>query len=122
MAKNVFGRPLLTCSTFPLTGFYRDGRCHTGAEDIGTHTVCAVVTAEFLAFSKSRGNDLTTPMPEYRFPGLRPGDRWCLCAARWVEAWQAGAAPMLVLEASHEKTLELVSLEVLLKFDVNKLD
>jgi len=122
MTKNVFGRPLLTCSTFPLTGFYRDGRCHTGADDIGTHTVCTIVTDEFLLFSKSRGNDLSTPIPEYRFPGLKPGDRWCLCAARWVEAWRAGAAPKLVLEATHEKTLEFVSLEILMEFDVNKLD
>jgi uncharacterized protein (DUF2237 family) len=96
-----------------LTGFFRDGCCHTGPEDLGRHTVCAEVTAEFLAFSKARGNDLSTPVPAFGFPGLRPGDRWCLCAARWREAWEAGKAPCVVLGATHEATLELVDLAAL---------
>ena len=110
MAKNVLGDDLITCSMDPLTGFYRDGCCNTGAEDAGVHTVCAEVTAEFLAFSASRGNDLSTPRPEYGFTGLRPGDRWCLCAARWAEALEADAAPAVVLAATHARTLEWVSL------------
>ncbi|MDO8898210.1 MAG: DUF2237 domain-containing protein [Bacteroidales bacterium] len=116
MAKNVFGEPLIECSTKPLTGFYRDGCCNTGEEDAGLHTVCAVMTEEFLTFSKSRGNDLSTPMPLYHFSGLKPGDNWCLCALRWVEAWQAGKAPKVILEATHEKTLDFVSLQELVKF------
>lgn len=111
MAKNVLGGELVPCSDDPLTGFYRDGCCNTGAEDLGVHTVCARVTAEFLSFSTSRGNDLTTPQPAYGFPGLRPGDHWCLCAARWLEALDAGAAPAVVLEATHAATLEWVSLD-----------
>jgi uncharacterized protein (DUF2237 family) len=114
--KNVFGEKLNTCSTNPMTGFYRDGCCSTGTSDSGTHTVCSVVTKEFLEFSKSRGNDLVTPRPEYQFPGLRPGDRWCLCALRWVEAWEAGMAPQVVLEATHERTLDYISLEELAKW------
>jgi uncharacterized protein len=109
--KNVMGGDLQTCSVRPLTGFYRDGCCNTGEDDRGLHTVCAVVTAEFLAFSASRGNDLSTPAPEYGFPGLVPGDRWCLCAMRWREAFEHGAAPRVVLGATNAKTLEIVSLE-----------
>jgi uncharacterized protein (DUF2237 family) len=113
--KNVFGEPLEVCSLSPRTGFFRTGCCHTGAEDFGLHTVCTEVTAEFLAFSKSRGNDLSTPRPEFDFPGLQPGDRWCLCAARWQEALEAGAAPKVVLAATHERTLEIVDLADLKK-------
>jgi len=107
---NVLGGVLEPCSTRPVTGFYRDGCCNTGAEDIGLHTVCVVLTAEFLLFSKSRGNDLSTPMPQYGFPGLTPGDRWCLCASRWKEAFDANVAPQVVLEATHAVTLHVVSL------------
>ena len=107
---NVLGGVLEPCSTRPVTGFYRDGCCNTGAEDIGLHTVCVVLTAEFLLFSKSRGNDLSTPMPQYGFPGLQPGDRWCLCASRWKEAFDADVAPQVVLEATHAVTLHVVSL------------
>jgi hypothetical protein len=107
---NVLGGVLEPCSTRPVTGFYRDGCCNTGADDIGLHTVCVVLTAEFLLFSKSRGNDLSTPMPQYGFPGLNPGDRWCLCASRWKEAFDANVAPQVVLEATHAVTLHLVPL------------
>ena len=107
---NVLGGVLEPCSTRPVTGFYRDGCCNTGAEDIGLHTVCVVLTAEFLLFSKSRGNDLSTPMPQYGFPGLQSGDRWCLCASRWKEAFDADVAPRVVLEATHAVTLHVVSL------------
>ena len=107
---NVLGGVLEPCSTRPVTGFYRDGCCNTGADDIGLHTVCVVLTAEFLLFSKSRGNDLSTPMPQYGFPGLQPGDRWCLCASRWKEAFDADVAPQVVLEATHAVTLHVVSL------------
>ena len=110
---NVFGEPVETCSMRPMTGFYRSGCCHTGPDDFGIHTVCVEVSEDFLAFSKSRGNDLSTPMPEFGFPGLEPGDRWCLCAARWKEAMDAGMAPRVVLTATHERTLEVVSLEEL---------
>ena len=109
--RNVFGEPLVSCSERPLTGFYRTGCCHTGPEDLGLHTVCVEVTAEFLAFSKARGNDLSTPRPEFGFPGLEPGDRWCLCAARWREAFEAGRAPRVILAATHEATLDLVGLD-----------
>ncbi len=112
-SRNVFGEPLLPCSTAPLTGFYRDGCCDTGPDDTGSHTVCAVMTAEFLKFSRSRGNDLSTPRPEFRFSGLRPGDRWCLCVTRWREAHRAGLAPLVVLEATHEAALRVVSLDEL---------
>lgn len=114
--RNVFGEALAPCSHSPLTGFYRTGCCHTGAEDIGLHTVCVEVTAEFLAFSKSRGNDLSTPLPAFGFPGLKPGDRWCLCAARWKEAYEAGMAPRVVLAATHEATLQIVPLADLKRF------
>lgn len=110
---NVFGEPVETCSIRPMTGFYRTGCCHTGPEDIGVHTVCIEVTRDFLEFSKSRGNDLSTPIPEFGFPGLEEGDRWCLCAARWKEAFEVGMAPRVVLTATHERTLEVVSLEEL---------
>jgi uncharacterized protein (DUF2237 family) len=115
---NVLGGPLLPCSTKPLTGFFRDGCCNTSREDRGLHTVCTVMTAEFLAFSKAAGNDLSTPMPDYGFAGLKPGDRWCLCAARWKEALDAGAAPNVVLEATHAVTLQVVSLTELKKYAV----
>jgi uncharacterized protein (DUF2237 family) len=110
-ARNVLGGRLVACSTSPLTGFTRSGCCDTGPEDVGSHTVCAVMTAEFLAFSRARGNDLSTPRPEYGFPGLRPGDRWCLCAPRWQEALHAGAAPAVVLEATHQAALMYCDLE-----------
>lgn len=109
--RNVFGEPLIPCSLSPTTGFYRTGCCETGEEDLGLHVVCAEMTEEFLEFSKARGNDLSTPRPEFGFPGLEPGDRWCLCAARWKEAFDAGAAPRVVLMATHEAVLQLVSLE-----------
>jgi uncharacterized protein (DUF2237 family) len=112
-ALNVLGTELRPCSADPVTGFFRNGCCETSHEDLGMHTVCAVMTAEFLAFSRAAGNDLTTPMPESAFPGLQPGDRWCLCAPRWKEALDAGAAPQLVLEATHEETLAIVPLGVL---------
>lgn len=112
-ARNVLGGPLAVCSTSPMTGFFRDGCCNTGPDDTGVHTVCAVMTEAFLAFTKSRGNDLSTPRPEWNFPGLKPGDRWCLCAARWLEAYEAGAAPMVALDATHEGTLRTVPLEAL---------
>jgi uncharacterized protein (DUF2237 family) len=117
--RNVFGEPLKSCSERPLTGFYRSGCCHTGPEDLGLHTVCVEVTAEFLAFSKSRGNDLSTPQPEFGFPGLEPGDRWCLCAARWREAFEAGQAPRVILAATHEATLELVELGDLKRYAID---
>jgi uncharacterized protein (DUF2237 family) len=118
-ARNVLGGPLGECSAKPLTGFFRDGCCNTGAEDRGAHTVCALMTAEFLEFSRARGNDLSTPMPDFGFPGLKPGDRWCLCAARWREAFQAGFAPKVVLTATHERTLDYVSLEDLKKHAID---
>ena len=112
-ALNVLGGELQPCSLDPVTGFFRNGCCETGPEDVGMHTVCAVMTAEFLAFSASVGNDLSTPAPAFGFAGLQPGDRWCLCAPRWKEALDAGAAPKLVLEATHEETLAIVPLGVL---------
>jgi len=111
--RNVLGGPLGTCSRDPLTGFYRNGCCSTGPEDAGSHTVCSVVTEEFLAFSKSKGNDLSTPREEWGFPGLNPGDHWCLCAARWQEAYEAGVAPKVVLEATHKRALEIIDLDAL---------
>lgn len=111
--RNVLGGPLGTCSERPLTGFFRDGCCNTSDDDAGRHTVCAAMTAEFLAFSKAAGNDLSTPRPEFDFPGLKPGDRWCLCAARWRQAWEAGAAPRVVLNATNEATLDIVPLAAL---------
>ncbi len=114
-SKNVFGENLKSCSENPLTGFYRDGCCSTGEEDLGVHTVCVILTEEFLLFSKMRGNDLITPRPVYNFPGLKPGDKWCLCASRWKESWEAGKAPQVLLESTHEATLEIIPLEVLVK-------
>lgn len=111
MASNVLGTPLQACCRDPLTGFYRDGFCHTGPEDRGLHTVCVVITEEFLSFTRSVGNDLSTPVPAYGFPGLEPGDRWCLCVTRWAEALRAGCAPAVVLAATHVSALEFVSLE-----------
>lgn len=109
--SNVLGGPLRPCCFEPVTGFYRDGYCRTGPGDVGLHTVCAEITAEFLAFSQSRGNDLSTPRPEYQFPGLRPGDQWCLCVTRWKQALDAGVAPRVLLEGTHLSALEFVSLE-----------
>ena len=109
-AKNVLGEPLESCSEDPLTGYFRDGCCNTDRTDVGLHTVCTRVTPEFLEFSRARGNDLTTPVAAFGFPGLKPGDQWCLCTARWQEALEAGVAPRVRLMATHEKTLELVSL------------
>lgn len=112
-ARNVLGEPLQDCSHDPVTGFYRDGCCNTGADDLGSHTVCVELTAEFLAFSRDAGNDLSTPRPEFGFPGLQPGDRWCLCAPRWQEAFEAGCAPRVFLLRSHEAALEYVDFAAL---------
>ena len=109
-ARNVLGEKLQSCSERPVTGFFRDGCCNTSPEDVGVHTVCVVMTAEFLEFSKVRGNDLSTPAPEFGFPGLQPGDRWCLCAPRWREAFDVGRAPRVVLAATHEASLEFATL------------
>ncbi len=113
MAFNVLGTGLAPCSYDPVTGFFRDGCCNTGDADEGSHVVCVRMTSEFLAFSKAQGNDLSTPRPEFRFRGLRAGDRWCLCALRWAQAREAGVAPPVVLEATHERALDVVSLSVL---------
>ena len=118
-ARNVLGEPLATCSIRPMTGFFRDGCCNTGPGDLGSHTVCVVATAEFLAFSKSRGNDLSTPVPDFGFPGLEPGDRWCLCAPRWQEALEAGKAPRVVLRSTHEGALEYCLLEDLKRYAID---
>lgn len=118
-ALNVLGEPLDICSFKPMTGFYRDGCCNTGREDVGSHTVCVVMTDEFLEFSKSRGNDLSTPMPEYGFPGLKSGDRWCLCAPRWQEAFEANQAPRVVLRATHEGALTHCALADFKQFAVD---
>jgi uncharacterized protein (DUF2237 family) len=111
--KNVFGREIALCGSQPKTGFFRDGCCNTGPQDRGSHTVCARVTKEFLEFSKARGNDLSTPVPAYGFPGLTPGDRWCLCAARWKEAFDAGVAPPVLLASTNEAALRIVPYEAL---------
>ncbi|MFL6579412.1 MAG: DUF2237 family protein [Burkholderiales bacterium] len=118
-ARNVLGGPLSECGSKPMTGFYRDGCCNTGRDDLGVHSVCSLMTLEFLEFSLARGNDLSTPMPDFGFPGLKAGDRWCLCAARWREALQAGCAPRVVLTATHERTLDYVSLEDLKKHAID---
>jgi uncharacterized protein len=115
-AKNVLGSPLACCCQDPVTGFYRTGYCETGPDDAGLHLVCAEMTAEFLEFSRLRGNDLSTPAPEFGFPGLSPGDRWCLCVERWKEALEAGAAPAVVLEATHISALEFVTLDELREY------
>ncbi len=117
-SKNVFGEKLEVCSTNPMTGFFRDGCCNTGPMDTGTHTVCAIMTEAFLTYTKSKGNDLSTPIPHYQFPGLKPGDRWCLCVNRWKEAFLDGVAPKVVLEATHEKALEFVRLDDLVSHAV----
>jgi uncharacterized protein (DUF2237 family) len=118
-SRNVLGETLDVCSIKPMTGFYRDGCCNTGQADVGSHTVCAVMTPEFLDFSKSRGNDLAAPQQELGFPGLKPGDRWCLCAPRWQEALQAGQAPRVVLRATHEGALAYCSLADLKRFAID---
>ncbi|MBD2120326.1 MULTISPECIES: DUF2237 family protein [Trichocoleus] len=112
-ARNVLGGTLETCCTSPMTGYYRDGKCNTGGGDFGAHVVCAQMTEEFLAFTKEQGNDLSTPVPAFEFPGLQPGDRWCLCASRWKEALDAGMAPPVVLAATHASALEYASLNEL---------
>ena len=118
-AKNVLGGQLLACSYDPVTGYFRDGCCNTDSTDRGNHTICVRVTGQFLDFSRAQGNDLATPMPEYRFAGLKPGDRWCICASRWYEALEAGMAPPVVLEATHEETLAIVPLGVLTDYAVS---
>jgi uncharacterized protein len=114
-SSNVIGGNLEACCTSPMTGFYRDGLCRTGGQDFGSHVICAEITSEFLEFTKSRGNDLSTPVPESNFPGLKPGDRWCLCASRWQEALDVGVAPPVILSATHPRALEVVSLDDLKK-------
>jgi len=114
--KNVLGGQLLACSYDPVTGYFRDGCCHTDSSDFGNHTVCTRVTEEFLAFSLQQGNDLASAVPEHRFPGLKPGDRWCVCAARWQEALEEGVAPPVVLEATHERALRVVPLQILMEY------
>ena len=119
MEHNVLGGPLEVCGLDPLTGFYRDGRCRTGPGDLGSHTICAVVSVEFLEFQRSIGNDLSTPIPQYDFPGLKPGDRWCVTLNNWLRAHEAGVASVVVLAATHESALELVPLEVLKQYAVD---
>ena len=119
-AKNVLGGPLQSCCMDPLNGFYRDGFCHTGPDDLGLHIVCIKATREFLEFSISRGNDLSTPREEWNFPGLKPGDQWCLCALRWKEAYDAGMAPPVTLEATHISALEHLDLSVLKQFSISR--
>lgn len=116
---NVLGEPLVSCGQDPITGFFRDGHCNTCEQDVGSHTVCIEVTQDFLEFSRFRGNDLSTPHEEFNFPGLRPGDRWCLCAARWLEAFEGGMAPRVALTSTHLKALEIVPLETLRQFAVD---
>ena len=118
---NVFDEPLLSCSESPVTGFFRDGCCNTSDEDFGSHTVCVEVTQDFLDYSRFRGNDLSTPMPDFGFPGLQAGDRWCLCASRWLEAYEQGMAPKLFLTRTHKRALEIVELEKLKEYaaDIN---
>lgn len=118
LQRNVLGTTLRKCSMSPLTGFFRNGCCETDEEDLGEHTVCVEVTAPFLEFSKMRGNDLSTPMPQFQFAGLKPGDKWCVCASRWVEAYEAGSAARIVLEATHESLLDYLPLEELKKWAV----
>ncbi|APZ92785.1 DUF2237 family protein [Fuerstiella marisgermanici] len=119
MAKNVFGGDLVVCSSDPVTGFFRTGTCDTCGDDHGMHTVCAEMTAEFLEFSKAAGNDLSTPIPEYQFPGVQPGDRWCLCLPRWLEALEAGMAPKLLLKATHMSAIEHISMDTLLEYGLD---
>ena len=113
---NVFGQPIELCSTKPLTGYFRDGCCNTDDSDVGVHTVCVILTEEFLKYSKLVGNDLSTPIPQWNFPGLKPGDKWCLCAQRWLDAYKENCAPKVYLEATNERTLDLIPLEVLIQF------
>ena len=117
--RNVFGEPISECCTKPLTGFYRNGSCEIGPEDFGVHTVCAQVDSDFLAFSRAAGNDLSAPIPAIGFAGLKPGDCWCLCAARWLEAFESGKAPKVRLTATHEATLDIVPLEILKKYAID---
>jgi len=121
MNKNIFGDPLIICSQEPLTGYFRNGCCDTDDTDLGMHTVCIIATKEFLKFSKEVGNDLTTPLPEFGFDGVKPGDRWCLCALRWKEAFQNNSAPMVVLEATNEKTLDVIPMEDLIPYAYKRL-
>jgi uncharacterized protein (DUF2237 family) len=116
---NVLDLPLETCSVSPKTGFYRDGSCHTGDNDHGSHTVCAIVTDEFLNFSKSKGNDLSTPVPQFDFPGLKAGDKWCVCALRWKEAYEGGSAPRVSLMATHKNVLKYIEMDILLQYAVD---
>ena len=113
---NIFNEPLEACSFDPVTGFFRSGCCETSELDTGSHTVCAIMTEEFLTFSKSKGNDLSTPVPAFDFPGLNSGDRWCLCAARWLEAYEAGSAPSIIAKATHIRALEIIPMEVIKEF------
>ena len=117
--RNVLGEPLQSCSEKPLTGFFRDGKCNTCAEDVGSHTVCIQASQKFLEYSRFKGNDLSTPMPEYGFDGVKPGDSWCLCAARWLEAYESGMAPRVHLMRTHKRALEVVPLEKLRKYAVD---
>ena len=116
--KNVLGTKLQSCCTDPVTGFYRDGYCKTGEQDVGTHVVCAIMTDDFLEYTRAKGNDLSTPRPEWQFPGLKAGDKWCLCISRWIEAEKVGKAPQVLLEATHEKALEYTNFETLLEYKV----
>lgn len=118
-AKNILGEDLQPCCTDPMTGYFRDGYCNTNQMDHGTHVVCAIVNDKFLEFSKSRGNDLSTPVPEYQFPGLKDGDGWCLCVLRWKEAYEAGFAPPIKLKSTHEKALEFIPKEILEEFGID---
>ena len=119
MEKNVFGEKLHICCTSPMTGYFRDGSCRTIGEDIGTHTVCAIMTDEFLSFSASRGNDLITPAPHYQFPGLKEGDRWCLCALRWKEAYEHGFAPKVYLKRTNKKALTIIDIDLLKDYAID---
>ncbi len=114
---NVYNKPLQSCCTDPMTGYYRNGFCQTGGDDRGTHVVCAIMTEEFLTYTKSRGNDLSTPIPVYNFPGLKPGDGWCLCILRWLEAEKAGVAPKINLKATNKKALEYTTLQLLEQYE-----
>jgi len=116
---NIFNEPLEACSFDPVTGFFRSGCCQTSELDTGNHTVCAIMTEEFLKFSKSKGNDLSTPVPAFDFPGLNSGDRWCLCAARWLEAYEAGSAPTIIARATHKRALEIIPIEVIKEFSLD---
>ena len=116
---NVFDEPLQSCSEDPATGFFRDGCCNTNDQDTGSHTVCIQITKDFLEYSRFRGNDLSTPMPDFGFPGLRPGDRWCLCAARWLEAQNQGMAPRIFLTRTHKKALDIIAMDLLRKYAVD---